>query len=308
MTSWFDSLDPDIREVLEDAARDSRSRLFRSAHADDAGTDLDDMEPSSVRASGWQPAERHLLEHHREEVWHLVHGAFVEKLSRDPIASARSLTPSDRRRYAHLDSELLPEQAKHLLEEKHPEEGERSLLEALVGNVELEAIPYERFVEAGRSLFDNHSTRLLGSLVDLWAGRYEDVLKVAYRVTTESRRSDLVAIAYCTEGTARSHVGDHHEALIAFDRASRHDHGELSTLTSLLLAAVVAENQAAAIQASEQVEDAIEGQEEAWHQIVRQYQVLQKNQLLPNIDHRTLEALRDRSSPRIQEILHVLAD
>lgn len=308
MTSWFDSLDPDIREVLEDAARDRRSRLFRTASSDHARTDLGDQKPSSLRAAGWQPAERHLLEQHREEVWHLVHGAFVEKLSRDPLASARSLTPADRRRYAHLEPELMPEQAKHLLAVQSPGEGERSLLEALVGDIELEAIPYERFAEAGRSLFDNHSTRLLGSLVDLWAGRYEDVLEVTYKVTTESRRSDLVAVAYCTEGTARSHVGDHHKALISFDRASRHDHGELSTLTSLFLAAVVAENHPAAIQASEQVEDAIEGQEEAWQQIVRQYQVLRKNQLTPNVDHRTLEALRDRSSSRIQEILHVIAD
>jgi len=127
MSSDTIQLNPEVRELLLDIAKDPRSSLFRTVPREVVTAATMDLPSLSAGTAGWTPAERHLLRGYREELAEALTGVYrrlsetatgavnfttvnrpphvnadrnTEVLSRSPFAS--SLDPGVREVVAHL--------------------------------------------------------------------------------------------------------------------------------------------------------------------------------------------------------------
>lgn len=83
MSDPFETMDPNLKEVLLDIAKDERSTLFRVEPREIAVGVMDDVPSLSAGTAGWTPAERHLLQAYREDVALLLQDAFRVRLTTD---------------------------------------------------------------------------------------------------------------------------------------------------------------------------------------------------------------------------------
>jgi len=308
MTSWLEMLDPEVRGVLEDVLRDSRSKLLRLDVSRETVGPLADIEPLSARAAGWRPAERQLLETYREELWLVVYSAFTRKLRSDEVAVslfAQAAGGSGRLEAARDEAtprRLLDSRFSGLLEKPT-----RSILEALAVDPGLRGVGLGDLAVAGRLLIDSGSSLLLGCIVDVLGRRFSQGATAARRVLLESRAPDLGSAAAANLGLCTSNLGDFDGSGRAFLRAASLDPGNVFYWGGVLLAGLANRDAGMLARASERLAELQSERHFEIRRMMHDYTIQKQHGRRLEFDPSDVRALASGLDPIVQEIADVLA-
>jgi len=246
MASWLAELDPEVRGLLEDVARQG-SILLRL----DPGAESIDPLQENLRldwtAPGMASAERELLRAHREELWLLLHRAFCAKKLQDPLGLAVS-PPNPRS--GNISSTQLALAGKRL---QRVPDAPTGVLSALVEG-DLAKAGYREIAIAACRAVDNESTRLLVAESDILTGRYQEALRAAQPVSERAVRPDLRVSALSLVGGAYGELGHDRLALESVGQAFELDSGHPILCCSYFMASLFARDPARCREASATLE------------------------------------------------------
>jgi len=211
MASWLDELDPDVRQVLEDIAKQGSSLL----RIDRTAPSIDPLERDAVLSwtrAGLGSAERHLLRARRDDLWLLLHRVYRLRKLEDPVALA--IVP-DTEAAIGLSRERMRAKARRL---SGVPQAPRDILEVIASG-DLSTLGYRDIASAARRVFDSDSTRLLwSSALDL-TGAYDEALRIAAPLAKQAIRTDVRLCALTIAAHARAEVGAYGEALRFIEQA-----------------------------------------------------------------------------------------
>jgi hypothetical protein len=217
-------LDPEIKELLAGLARDPGARLLRIPRglALEAGP-LEVVPSASAGTAGWTPAERHLLQVHREEVADLLWRAFRAKLNQDPVAGRFFVTPPEDAaawKGAGIgalarDERLNPDRSQ-----------ERSLLEAILTDEPSQLPDYHSLAVTAERLVPGPFSQVYRGIALVVGGKRQDAERLLEHLESKGVSRPLRAFAWTTRAVNRTQAGEAHPCLEAYSRAwqLRHDY------------------------------------------------------------------------------------
>ena len=271
MTSLLDTLDPEVRQVLLEIARDEESTLFRIRAGHPNVDPLADVPVASTTTAGWKAAEKHLLRAYREEVWMLLHKAHRVRIGQDDRAEAltpvrRTMSPGEsagkqvRTRARVLAGSAVRERVSGI-----------EVLDALAAESGLNEIGIDAISYAASRLIDCDSTRLLVATSANVLGQHSRALELAAPIARDAVRADLRGSALTIAGLALWMMDRPHEAISHYESACRALPGNATPAVSLLMTSLETNKPDRFLEAARYAEATLDGDEDQVAELVRQY-------------------------------------
>lgn len=247
MSSWIDSLDPEVKNVLIDVSRQETVHFAAWAPRGRVADPTADLPSVSAGTAGWSPAERHLVTAFREELALLLQHAFYAKVAQEE--RTRVLAPVTPPGWS-CDKDALARRATRLHSaRREPAELIVTLLDQLSENDAPIQPTLQQLADAAAQLVDDHVTRLLRAGARNFEHDGRGAVTLALHVAESTSSANVRSAAWSIVALGRSLSDDAPGAVAAYLASLRDDPSDVVMAVNLLLCSVRADDEAEAREA-----------------------------------------------------------